>query len=71
MSTTGLPADWARLTEMDLCRRLTTEVGVAAIPMAAFHADGREAQVIRLCFAKRDETLDAALERLARHLPAA
>ena len=71
VSTTGLPADWARLTEMDLCRRLTTEVGVAAIPMAAFHADGREAQVIRLCFAKRDETLDAALERLTRHLPAA
>jgi methionine aminotransferase len=71
VSTAGLPGDWAAMPEMDLCRRLTTEVGVAAIPMSAFHADGREAQVIRLCFAKRDETLDAALARLAARLPAA
>ena len=66
VSTTGLPADWARLTEMDLCRRLTTEVGVAAIPLSAFYGEGFDQQVIRFCFAKKDETLQLALQRLAR-----
>jgi aspartate/methionine/tyrosine aminotransferase len=41
-------------------------VGVAAIPMSAFYADGFDQRVIRFCFAKKDETLNLALERLAR-----
>ena len=48
------------------CRRLTTEVGVAAIPMSAFHADGADHGVVRFCFAKKDETLALALQRLSR-----
>jgi methionine aminotransferase len=47
---------------------LTREVGVAAIPLAAFYHDGFNQQIVRLCFAKRDETLQAALERLQRRL---
>ncbi|MDE2048305.1 MAG: aminotransferase class I/II-fold pyridoxal phosphate-dependent enzyme, partial [Betaproteobacteria bacterium] len=46
------------------CEWLTTDIGVAAIPLSAFYAAGRDARVIRFCFAKRDETLDAALARL-------
>ncbi len=67
----GLHADIAALDEADFCRWLTREVGVAAIPLSAFYADGRNQQVARLCFAKRDETLQAALERLQRRLPVA
>ena len=45
---------------------LTREVGVAAIPLSAFFGDGHDEKVIRFCFAKRDETLAAAFERLER-----
>jgi methionine aminotransferase len=48
------------------CERLATEVGVAAIPMSAFYRTAPEMRVIRFCFAKRDDTLAAALERLRR-----
>ena len=54
------------LSEEDFCRWLTTEVGVAAIPLSAFYEDGRNQHIARLCFAKRDETLRLALERLSR-----
>lgn len=47
------------------CRRLVTEHGVAAIPVSAFYAADPIRSVVRFCFAKRDETLDAALERLS------
>ena len=46
--------------------RLIREIGVATIPLSAFYRDGTDHRVIRLCFAKRDETLDAAGERLAK-----
>lgn len=51
--------------DADFCRRLVTETGVAAIPVSAFYAEGAVKNVVRFCFAKRDATLDAALERLA------
>ena len=54
------------LLEAAFCEWLTREIGVAAIPLSAFYGDGFEQGVVRLCFAKRDETLRAALERLAR-----
>ena len=54
------------LSESDFCQWLTREVGVAAIPLSAFYADGFDQRVIRFCFAKKDETLNLALERLAR-----
>jgi methionine aminotransferase len=54
------------LGETEFCKWLTTEVGVAAIPLSAFYGDGFDQRVVRFCFAKRDETLNAALERLAK-----
>ena len=45
---------------------LVREVGVATIPLSAFYHDGTDHHVIRFCFAKRDETLLAAAERLRR-----
>jgi methionine aminotransferase len=53
-------------SESDFCRWLTAEIGVAAIPLSAFYGDGFDQKVVRFCFAKRDETLHAALGRLAR-----
>ncbi len=47
---------------------LTREVGVAVIPVSAFYADGRDDKVVRFCFAKRDDTLVAAAERLCKAL---
>jgi methionine aminotransferase len=54
------------LSEEAFCRWLTAEVGVAAIPLSAFYAGGFEQRFARFCFAKKDETLNLALERLAR-----
>ncbi|MEO6895470.1 MAG: pyridoxal phosphate-dependent aminotransferase [Caldimonas sp.] len=54
------------LGEEAFCRWLTSEIGVAAIPLAAFYAGGFEQRIVRLCFAKKDETLDLAIERLSR-----
>jgi aspartate/methionine/tyrosine aminotransferase len=47
------------------CQRLVLDHGVAAIPVSAFYAEAAVRHVVRFCFAKRDATLDAALERLA------
>ena len=51
--------------EAAFCHRLTTQIGVTAIPLSAFYHDGFEQRIVRFCFAKRDETLTLALERLA------
>jgi aspartate/methionine/tyrosine aminotransferase len=61
VSGLGFPDDAA------FCRWLTSEVGVAAVPPSAFYQDPARAPLLaRFCFAKRDETLTAAAERLAR-----
>jgi methionine aminotransferase len=54
------------LSEADFCKWLTTEIGVAAIPLSAFYGDGFDQRVVRFCFAKKDETLNTALQRLAK-----
>ena len=53
--------------DVAFCRYLTRDVGVAAIPPSAFYADTARAPLLaRFCFAKREETLRAAAERLSR-----
>ena len=54
------------LSEADFCKWLTTEIGVAAIPMSAFYGSGFDQRVVRFCFAKKEETLNLALQRLAK-----
>jgi methionine aminotransferase len=54
------------LPEAEFCRWLTTEIGVAAIPLSAFYKGGFEQRIARFCFAKKDETLQLALQRLAK-----
>jgi methionine transaminase len=54
------------LKEADFCKWLTREIGVAAIPLSAFYGNGFDQRVVRFCFAKKDETLHTALQRLAK-----
>lgn len=54
------------LGEADFCQWLTREIGVAAIPLSAFYGNAFDQRVVRFCFAKKDETLRAALDRLAK-----
>ncbi|AYM77087.1 pyridoxal phosphate-dependent aminotransferase [Janthinobacterium agaricidamnosum] len=51
-------------TEAQFAEWLTAEIKVAAIPVSAFYAQGKESGIVRFCFAKQDETLRLALERL-------
>ncbi|MGL4289605.1 MAG: aminotransferase [Phreatobacter sp.] len=52
--------------DVAFCRALVTDHGVAAIPVSAFYAETPVTSVVRFCFAKKDDTLNGALERLAR-----
>jgi methionine transaminase len=53
-------------SEAEFCKWLTTEIGVAAIPLSAFYGNGFDQRVVRFCYAKQDETLELALSRLAK-----
>ncbi len=62
----GLAVPERDLPEADFCQWLTSEIGVAAIPLSAFYGNSFDQKVIRFCYAKKDETLNAALQRLSR-----
>ncbi|MDX1625465.1 MAG: methionine aminotransferase [Wenzhouxiangellaceae bacterium] len=62
--------DFASESDTDMTERLLREAGVAAIPVSVFNEDGRDDRVLRMCFAKGDETLDAACEKLRAFAPA-
>ena len=52
------------LDDMDFCRLLVAEAGVAAIPLAAFYQESASTGCIRFCFAKTDAVLDQAIQKL-------
>jgi methionine aminotransferase len=52
--------------DLNFCEWLVREAGVAAIPVSAFYETPPDARIVRLCFAKSDDTLNAAAERLCR-----
>ncbi len=54
----------AKFNEVDFCQWLTTEIKVAAIPVSAFYSSATNSNVIRFCYAKKEETLKTALNRL-------
>jgi methionine aminotransferase len=60
---------YSRITDesdADFAMRLTKEFGVAVIPVSAFYEKGTDHHVLRFCFAKRQETLDKAVDRLIK-----
>lgn len=50
----------------DFAIRITKEYGVASIPVSAFYQSGKDDRVVRFCFAKKEETLEKAAERLMK-----
>lgn len=59
-----LAASGIAMRDADFCEKLV-EAGVASIPVSVFYAEKPVTNVVRLCFAKEDATLDAAIERMA------
>jgi N-succinyldiaminopimelate aminotransferase len=56
--------------DVDFCKHLTTEAGVAAVPFSPFYRDGTASGVdhfARFCYCKKNSLLDEALERLGKH----
>lgn len=52
--------------DVDFAKRLTREIGVAAIPVSAFYHDKADHKYLRFCFAKGEDTLRKAAERLVQ-----
>ena len=52
--------------EKDFAARLVKKYGVATIPMSSFYKDANDNKVLRFCFAKKEETLSNAVERLVK-----
>jgi methionine aminotransferase len=50
--------------DLDFCKRLTREYGVAAIPVSSFYSNKKDEQVIRFCFAKTNDLLEQAAQKL-------
>ena len=53
-------------SDVEFAKRMTIEHGVAAIPPSAFYHQKNDEQVLRFCFAKRDETMESAAALLCR-----
>ena len=52
--------------EMDFSVRITKQYGVTTIPVTAFYSKGKENKVLRFCFAKKESTLEEAVNRLMK-----
>jgi N-succinyldiaminopimelate aminotransferase len=63
--TVDLAASGVRMEDREFCRRCVTGHGVAAIPLSALYAEEPVTHLVRLCFAKADDTLDEGARRLA------
>jgi len=50
--------------DAEICKRMTVEAKVAAVPVSAFYESDAPRNFVRFCFSKRDEILDGAIERL-------
>lgn len=53
-------------SDKDFAIRITKEYGVATIPVSAFYQNGKDDKVVRFCFSKKAETIEAAVNRLIK-----
>ncbi len=58
--------DFSDENDMELAIRLTKDYGVTTVPLSSFYQSKKDDKVLRFCFAKREETLKEAAERLSR-----
>jgi N-succinyldiaminopimelate aminotransferase len=61
-----LAASGIAMPDREFCLHAVHEAGVAAIPLSALYEQDPVTSIVRLCFSKRDETLNAGIERLAK-----
>lgn len=61
-----LAASGVEMADRDFCLHAVKQAGVAAIPVSALYEEEPVTSIVRLCFSKRDATLDAGIERLAK-----
>lgn len=54
----------SELSDKEFCKKLCIDYGIAAIPLSAFYKTKLDQNLIRFCFAKKDETLNQAIEKL-------
>lgn len=54
------------LSDLEFAKFLTSEIGVAAIPLSSFYTKAPNDKVVRLCFAKKEQTLEEAAHRLKK-----
>lgn len=52
--------------DTDMAIRLIKDFGVASVPVSAFYTKGTDNKVLRFCFAKEQDTLEKAVERLIK-----
>ncbi|HWK35175.1 aminotransferase [Sphingomonas sp.] len=64
-----LAASGIAMDDRTFCEWMIERAGLVGIPISAFYAEAPVTHLVRLCFAKEDATLDAALERLGAALP--
>jgi methionine aminotransferase len=60
--------DISNESEFEFAKKLTEKAGVATIPVSAFYQNGKEDKVLRFCFAKKQETVTEAVNRLSAFL---
>ena len=56
-------ANFSKENDMDLAVRLTKDYGITAVPVSAFYKNGEDNKVLRFCFAKKETTLERAVEK--------
>ena len=62
-------ADYSAISDekdMDFSIRMTKEYGIGVIPVSAFYSSGRDEKLVRFCFAKTPDVLEAAGEILRK-----
>ena len=59
-------ANFSKENDMDLAVRLTKDYGITAVPVSAFYKNGEDNKVLRFCFAKKETTLERAVEKLSK-----
>jgi methionine aminotransferase len=58
-------ASFSDLPDIEFAQWLTKEYGVATVPISAFYRDKKDDKLVRFCFAKKEETLRQAVEKLS------
>ena len=59
------PSEISKENDVDFAKRISKEIGVATIPTSVFYQNLTDHKVVRICFAKKDETLIEAAKLLS------